>query len=129
MGQELGDGLGVGQERDKREGFLAGGTDQGEDFIDSSQKSRPPGWPGGGGVGCPRLCPLWLESRDRGGCRGRKRGTGSLNSRGMVLPGPFGDQGPQWGVGGEDAMVPVAVDAGWGEDRGQAVQELEGREA
>jgi len=32
-----------GQERDEREGRLAGGTDQREDFIDPSQKSGPAG--------------------------------------------------------------------------------------
>jgi hypothetical protein len=55
-------------------------------------------------------------------------GTGELNGEGIVLVGPFGDEGPQWSIGGEDPMVSVAVDSGWGEDRGEAVQELEGRE-
>ena len=43
MGQDLCDGLGLGEERDEREEFLAGWTDQGEDFIDPGQESRPPG--------------------------------------------------------------------------------------
>jgi hypothetical protein len=31
-------------------------------------------------------------------------------------------------MGSEDAVVSVSVDAGWGEDRGQAIQKLQGRE-
>ena len=93
------------------------------------QEGGPSGWPGGGGVGCPRLSPLWLESRGRGGCRGRKRGLGSLSGQGVVLPGLVGDQRSQGSVGGKNAVVTVAVDAGWGEDLGQAVEELESGEA
>jgi len=58
VGQDLADGLGVSQERDQGERFLAGGTDQGEDFIDPGQEGGPSGWPGGGGIRCPRLCAL-----------------------------------------------------------------------
>jgi hypothetical protein len=47
---------------------------------------------------------------------------------GVALVGPFGDQAPEGSVGGEDAVVAVAVEVGWGEDRGQPVQELESRE-
>jgi hypothetical protein len=125
MGQDLCDGLGLGEERDKGERFLAGGTDQREDFIDPSQKSGPPGWPGGGGIRCPPLCPLWLGSRGRGGCRERTGGTGKLNEESVVLLGPFGDERSQGRIGGEDPMVAVAMNAGGREDRGQAIQETE----
>ncbi len=74
MGQDLDNRVGIDEERDERERRLAGGTDQREDFIDPSQKSGPPGCPGGGGIRCPRLYPLWLGSRGRGGCRERKGG-------------------------------------------------------
>ena len=60
MGQDLCDGLGVRKERDEREGGLAGGTDQGKDFIDPGQESRPPGGSGRGGIRGSRLCPLRL---------------------------------------------------------------------
>jgi hypothetical protein len=56
------------------------------------------------------------------------RRTGELSGEGVVLVGPFGDEGPQGSVGGEDAVVTVAVDAGWREDLGESVQELESRE-
>ena len=54
---------------------------------------------------------------------------GHLGGEGVVLVGPFGDQGPQRGIGGKDAVVAMAVDAGRREELGQAVDELEGREA
>ena len=54
---------------------------------------------------------------------------GHLGGEGVVLVGPLGDQGPEGRIGGEDTMVAVAVDPGWREDLGQAVEELEGREA
>ena len=128
MDQNPGDGLGVGQERDEGEGFLAGGTDQGEDLVDPSQKSGPLGGTEGGGIRCPRLCGLGLGSRGRGFWRKRKRWTGSLSGQGILLPGPGRDERSQGRIGGEDAMVAVAMDSGWGEDRGQAAQELEGGE-
>jgi hypothetical protein len=127
--EDLSDGFGLGEERDERERFLAGWTDQREDFINPSEKSGPSGRPGGGGVGCPGLCPLWLESRGRGRCRERKRGPGSLSDEGIVLLGPFGDEGSEGRIGGEDAVVAVTVDAGRRQDGGQAVEELQGREA
>ena len=43
-------GLGLGEEREKRERFLAGGTNQREDFVDPGQEGGPPGRPGGGGM-------------------------------------------------------------------------------
>ena len=38
---------------------------------------------------------------------------------------PCGDQRSEGGIGREGPMVAVAVDAGWREDLGQAVEELE----
>ena len=55
VGQDLGDGFRVGEERDEREGRLAGGTDEGEDFIDPSQEGGPPGGSGRGGIRCFRF--------------------------------------------------------------------------
>jgi hypothetical protein len=121
----IGRGRRGGRQRDEGERRLTGGTDQGEDFIDPSEKSGPPGGPGGGGIGCVPFYPLWLESRGRGFCRERKRGTGSLGGQGVILPGPFGDEGSQGRIGGKDPVVSVAMDAGWGKDRGQAIQDTE----
>ena len=56
-------------------------------------------------------------------------GTGELSGEGVILLGPGRDQRPQRSVGGKDAMVTVTVDAGRRENLGQAVQELQGREA
>ncbi len=50
MGEDSGNGLGMGEEGDKREGCLAGRTDQGENFIDPGEEGRPLGRAGGGGV-------------------------------------------------------------------------------
>jgi hypothetical protein len=50
------------------------------------------------------------------------------DGEGIVLPGLGGDEGPQGGVGCEDAVVTVAVDPGRGEDFGEAVDELQGRD-
>ena len=54
---------------------------------------------------------------------------GCVDGEGIVLPGLGRDQRPQRSVGGEGPMVPVAVDAGWGEDFGQPIQKLQSREA
>jgi hypothetical protein len=54
VGQDLCDGLGVGQKGDEREGSLAGWADQREGFIDPSQETGPPGRWGGVGVGGSR---------------------------------------------------------------------------
>ncbi|MCJ7627524.1 MAG: hypothetical protein MUO50_03950, partial [Longimicrobiales bacterium] len=118
MGENLGDRPGIGEDRNEREGRLAGWADEGKHLIDPSQQSGPPGGPGRGGV-------RWL------GCWERKARTGEWNGEGIILVGPFDDEGPQWSLGGEDTVVTVAVavDVGWGENRGEAVQELEGGEA
>jgi hypothetical protein len=129
VGQDSGDVLQVGEERDKGEGFLAGGADEGEDLIDPGQEGGPSGWSGGRGIRCSRLCPLRLGSRGGGFCRERRKWTGRLTGQDVVLLGPGGDQRPKGGVGGEDPMVAVPMDAGWREDRGEAIQELESREA
>ena len=74
-------------------------TDQREDFIDPSQKSGPPGWPGGGGIRCPRLWPLWLGSRGRGGCRERKRGSWRGDPRTRRCEGGEAQRGAAGGLG------------------------------
>jgi hypothetical protein len=55
-------------------------------------------------------------------------GAGELSGQGIVLPGPFGDEGSQGRIGSKDTVVSMAMDAGWREDRGEPVQELQGRE-
>jgi len=121
MGKDLCDGLGIGEERDEREGFLAGGTDQGEDLIDPGQEGGPPGGPGGGGIGWLRCWGLWRLGFGRGGRRSQgKPGTGVLNGQGIVLVGASRNEGSQRSVGGEDPVVAVAVDTGRGKDRGQS---------
>jgi hypothetical protein len=128
MGQDLCDGLGVGEEGDERERRLAGWTNQGEDFVDPSQEGGPSGRPGRGGVGWLGWCRLCLVRRSRGGCWERKTWTGKLSGEGVVLPSPGGDQRPQRSIGSENTVVSVAVNSGWRKDCGQAVQELEGGE-
>ena len=107
-------------------GWPPGRVDEGEDFIDPGQEGGPFEGPGRGGVGWLGWWTLWLGRRAR---RSQGRfGIRELSGEGVVLPGPFSDQRPQGSVGGEDAVVTVPVDAGRGEDRGQAVQELESGE-
>jgi len=132
VGEDSGDGLGVGEKRDEREWRLAGRADQGEDFIDSSQESGPLGRPGGDGVWILGFrAGRWAGWLGRWGRRGRrkgKRGIGGLKGEGVVVVGPGRDQRSQGRVGSEDAMVAVTVDARWREDGGETVQELEGGE-
>ena len=64
-----------------------------------------------------------------GGCGLDRLGWDEALGGGVILPGPSGDEGPEGGVGGEDAVVSVAVDAGWREDGGETVQELQGGKA
>ena len=45
--------------------------------------------------------------------------TESLSGAGVVLLGPSRDQRSQRSIGGEDAMVAVPVDSGWGKERGE----------
>jgi hypothetical protein len=128
VGEDLGNRLRISQERDERERRLTGGADEGKDFIDPSQEDGPPGGPGGGGIRCLSVRFLWLGRLGGGGFWEGKPGTGELSGQGVILPGPGRDQGPQRSVGGEDPMVTVAVDAGWGEDVGQPIQKLQSRE-
>ena len=51
VGQNLGNGLRIGEEGNEGEGALTGWADEGEDLIDSSQEGGPSGRPGRGGVG------------------------------------------------------------------------------
>ncbi len=52
-----------------------------------------------------------------------------MGGEGVVLEGPVCDQRPQRRVGGEGPMVTVTVDPRRWKDLGEAVKELEGREA
>ncbi len=46
-----------------------------------------------------------------------------MHQRRVVLLSPGGDEAPEGGVGCEDAVVAVAVNAGWGKKGGETVQE------
>ena len=70
---------------------------------------------------------LWLGGRGYGAWREWARLGGGVD--GVVLAGEFSDERPQGRIGREDAVVAVTVDSGWGEDCGEAVQELKGGEA
>jgi len=112
---------GAGEQRDEGEGSAAGRTDQGKHLIDPCQQSSPPGRSGGTGVGWLGCWDLWVGRRGRRGQGEREILDGHLIGEGVVLAGPFGDQGPQGRVGGEDPVVPVAVDPGRREDLGEAI--------
>jgi len=122
-------GLGLGKERDEREGSLAGWTDQGEHFVDPRRKGGLPGGPRGGCIPWLAWWLLWFGRRSRRSQGEFGIGARERNGEGIVLPGPGRDQRPQRSVGGEDAVVSVTVDAGRREDLGQPVQELERGEA
>ena len=127
MGEDLGSRLRIRQERDEREGRLAGGTDEGKHFIDPGQQDGPPGGRGRGGIGCLKIGLLWLGRRGRRFLWKGGMWAEGLSGQGVILLGPGGDKRPQRSVGGEYPMVAVAMDAGWGEDFGQAVQKLQSR--
>lgn len=60
------------------------------------------------------------------GVTGSGRSADGLRSgEDVVLVGPGRDERPQGSVGGEDAVVTVAVDAGRGKDGRETVEELE----
>jgi hypothetical protein len=91
VGQDWGNGLGLGEDRDEGEGFLAGWTGQGEDLIDPnrSELEEPPTGMSGRGwypVSAP-LPPLggepgpWVVSGEEEGDREPQR-------RGHCPPGP-----------------------------------------
>ncbi|MCJ7629496.1 MAG: hypothetical protein MUO50_14065, partial [Longimicrobiales bacterium] len=66
--------------------------------LDPSQQSGPPGGPGRGGV---RWLGCWVFRLGRGGregCWERKARTGEWNGEGIILVGPFDDEGPQWSL-------------------------------
>ena len=130
MGEDLCDGLGLGEERDEREWRLAGWTDQRKHFIDPSQQGRPPGGSGRDGIGCFRCWHLGLGGgrRDLWGRCGETIEADDLGGESIVLLGPFGDEGSQGRIGGKDPVVTVTVDAGWREDGGQPIQKLQSRE-
>ena len=51
-----------------------------------------------------------------------------MSIEGIVLLGQGRDQRPERRIGGEGPVITVAVDPGWRENLGQAVQELQGRQ-
>jgi len=48
----------------------------------------------------------------------RRKGKGFVRHSLVLGFDPGRDQGPQGSIGGKDAVVSVAVDAGWGEEGG-----------
>jgi hypothetical protein len=65
VGEDLGDGLRVGEEGNERERGLTGRADQGKGLVDACQQDGPSGRSGGGGVGWLGWCALWLGGRGR----------------------------------------------------------------
>ncbi|MFH1765896.1 MAG: hypothetical protein ABIF09_17045 [Gemmatimonadota bacterium] len=118
----------MGEERDEGERRLARRADEWEYLIDPCQQSGPFGVSGGVCVRWMVWWRLWHGREGCGGHREREMGDGLLCGAGVVIQGPGRDQGPQRGVGGKDPVVTVAVDPGWREDLGEAIQELQGRE-
>jgi hypothetical protein len=117
-----------GRQRDGRERRLTGRAEQGKHLIDPCQEGGPRGGTRGG-------CVRWLAWRLLWPGRRGRRSQGKLGIRarelsgeGIILLGPFGDEGPQGRVGGEDAVVAVAVEPGWRKDLGEGIEELESRE-
>lgn len=96
VGQDPGDGIRVGQEGDEREGRVAGGTDEGKDFIDPGQEGGPSG--GTRGACLRRLA--WRFRRF--GRRSRRSlwkfgiGARELSREGIVFLSPGRDERPQW---------------------------------
>ena len=102
--RDLSDGLRVGEEGDEGEGFLAGGTDQREGFMDSSQEGGPSGRPGRGGVWSLGWWAGWLRGWGRGGCWEERTWAGSLSGEGVVLLGPVQLVSRRGGDGGRAGL-------------------------
>ncbi len=111
VAEDAGHGEGIGQEGEDAHLATAVGADEREDLVDSSEKPGPTG--AGGAPG-----------------RGRRVGVGSSGqSWGVRDDSAQGsDTFAQTGVGSEDAMVAVPVDAGRWDQPGQRGQEVERRE-
>jgi len=60
--------------------------------------------------------------------RDREIPNGNPDGGGIVLVGPSRDEGPEGRIGCEDPVVAVSVNPGRGENGGETVQKLQGRE-
>ena len=109
MAEDCENGLGLGEEGEDAHVRAAVGALEGEDLVDAGEEAGP--------VRASRDVP--------GGLRSARRRA----DRGLVALA-FGaaqrhDAGREPDVGSEDAVVAVAVDAGWRDEAGEGGEELE----
>ena len=105
-------GFGLGEKGEDAHGGAAVGALEGEDLVDAREETGP-----------ARACGDVLGSlRDA-----RRRTVRGLAA--VAIGAVQGhDAGPETRIGGEDAVVAVAVDAGRGDEAGKGGEELERRE-
>ena len=105
-------GPGLGEEGEDAHVGAAVGALEGEDFVDAGEETGPAG--------------------TSGGVAGGLRRAGRRVVRGLAVfrigPAEGDDAGAEPGVGREDAVVAVAVDAGRRDEAGEGGEEVERRE-
>ena len=115
-------GLGVGEEGEDAHVRAALGAAEGEDLVDAGEELGPAGAGAGAGEGCGGLLVGLYGGLLAGSSRGAFFGIG----RAGVVAAEDDDRGPEPCVGGEDAVVSVAVDPGRGDQTGERFEKLEG---
>jgi hypothetical protein len=106
---------GVSEEGEDPHFATAVGAAQREGFVDAGDQPRPPR---AGSALCRSREPV-LHVIPGAALPGRTR---------FQAAGQGGDALPQTGVRREDAMIPVPVDARWGDQAGERGEKLQGRE-
>jgi hypothetical protein len=118
------DGLGVGEEGEDAHVRSAVGAAEGEDLVDAGEESGPAG--AGGGAG-ERPSGTVVAVRCRLGAGSFGRTSFGLGGVGLVVA-EGDDSGSKSCIGGEDAVIAVAVDPGRRDQAGEGIEELERRE-
>jgi len=117
-------GLGIGEEGEDAHARPAFGAAEWEDLVDAGEEAGPAGTGGGAGE---RHSGIVVAVRGRLGAGSFGRTSIGLCGVGVVAAEGH-DPGPEPCVGSENSVITVAVDAGWGDEVGEGVEKLEGRE-
>jgi hypothetical protein len=104
----------VGEKGEDAHGGAAVGAAEGEDLVDAGEEAGPAGTGGGAGE---RPSGIVVAVRGRLGAGSFGRTSLGLGGVGLVAA-EGNDPGPEACVGSENAVITVAVDAGWGDQTG-----------
>ena len=139
MAEDGHDGGRVGEEGQDAHLGAAAGAAEGRDLVDAGDEARPAGASGAaGGVrgsgrgGIRRTGSGGRPAFDSGGLLrhgSAEIGCALLEREGSrVLPGQRHHAAPEVGIGRENAVVAMTVDAGWRDQAGEGGQEVQGGE-